>query len=68
MPIDDEIYENIRRLFVQGVSKMAIARELRRSRYTVDKYCGGAFLAERQKETRPRAAALRDAVGSLWPY
>lgn len=62
MPINIEVYEKIRKLFVQGMSKRAIARELGCSRHTVDKYCEGAFLPERQKETKPRTAPLRDAI------
>lgn len=62
MPIDAELYEKIRRLSVQGMSKRAIARELGCSRHTVDKYCEGAHLPERKPESVPRAAPLRDTV------
>lgn len=62
MPIEAEVYEKIRKLYVEGMSKRAIARELGCSRHTVDKYCEGASLPERKKEFDPRSAPLRDAI------
>lgn len=62
MPIEIDLYEKIRALYVQGMSKRGIARELGCSRRTVDKYCEGAHFPERKKEVAPRAANLRDAV------
>lgn len=62
MPIEAEIYEKIRKLFVQGMSKRAIARELGCSRHTVDKYCEGGSLPVRKQELKPRKAPLRDTI------
>lgn len=62
MPIDADVYEKIRKLYVQGMPKRVIARELNCSRGTVDKYCEGAHLPERKKELTPRATNLRDTA------
>lgn len=62
MPISAELYEQIRKFFVEGVSIRGIARELGCSRHTVRKYCEGAHLPERKPELQPRKASLRDIV------
>lgn len=62
MPIKPELYEQIRKLYVQGMSQRAIAKELGCSRHTIRKYCQGANLPERKPELEPRKAPLKDTV------
>jgi len=64
--IDPVLYGEIRRLAIQGVPKREIARQLKTSRYSVDKYCGGAHIPGQPEPRIPGEsvdkAAIKDAI------
>jgi transposase len=58
--IDQDLYADIRRLFIQGLSQRKIAKRLGLSRTTVSKYCKGAHIPG-IKDPQPKSESAAKA-------